>query len=54
MDDSGNVLARCADNCQSRQLLRLDPPAVTESLTVAVKAPSSDTPAALFAVRCYG
>lgn len=54
LDASGRILAECSDNHQTRRVIRLDPPVQSDTLHVELTAPSSNVPAALFAVRCFG
>ena len=53
LDASGRVLAECRDNHQTRNVIRLPAPAVTDRIEIELTAPSANTPAALFEVRCY-
>ncbi|MBI5768701.1 MAG: FAD-dependent oxidoreductase [Verrucomicrobia bacterium] len=52
-DDTGAVLAECADNHHARNVLVLPQPVTTRELHVELTAPAAHVPAALFAVRCY-
>ncbi len=52
-DSSGHVLAECADNHQSRRMIRLEPPVTTNRLILTMHAPNPRTPAALYELRCY-
>ncbi|HEX6685640.1 MAG TPA: FAD-dependent oxidoreductase [Candidatus Limnocylindrales bacterium] len=50
----GRLLAERTDNHQTRNTIRLDPPVVTDELTLELRATHGDnTPAALFEIRCY-
>ncbi len=48
------LVAEIIDNHQTRAVIRLESPIVTDCLELQLLAPSVDVPAALFAVRCYG
>jgi hypothetical protein len=52
-DAAGRVLAERTDNHQTRDTIRLAPPANTDRLTVQVLASHGRVPAALFEIRCY-
>ncbi len=54
LDADGAVLAERADNHQTMNRIVLDAPVITDALTIELLANNGDTPAALFAVRCYG
>jgi hypothetical protein len=43
-----------SDNHQSRQVIRLQTPVITDALELRLVAPGANVPAALFAVRCFG
>jgi hypothetical protein len=47
------LLAEITDNHQSRQVLQFDTPVTTDCLEIAMVAPGTNVPAALFAIRCY-
>ncbi len=53
-DREGRVLHRAEDNHQTRNVIEFDEPIVTDQLTMHVEHPSSQVPAAVFSVRCYG
>lgn len=53
LDDAGRVLARCEENHQARNSIRLETPATTTALTIEMDRPAENVPAALFEVRCY-
>ncbi len=50
----GSVVARCEDNHQTRNTIRLESPITTDSLTIELSHPAETIPASLFGVRCYG
>lgn len=50
---ANKVIAEISENHQSRVVVRLDEPVVTDLLEIRLVAPSVNVPAALFAVRCY-
>jgi hypothetical protein len=50
--DAGQEIARVEENHQTRNTVRLEPPVITQSLTVEVLA-THGAPATVFAVRCY-
>ncbi|QEH43851.1 FAD-dependent oxidoreductase [Chitinophaga sp. XS-30] len=52
-DDKGNVIASAVDNHQTCNRIRFEQAINTGSLTIAVKHPSAEVPAAVFSVRCY-
>lgn len=52
-DDLGWVIFSKTGNYQSRNVIELDKPIITRSLSISLTHPSADVPAALFAVRCY-
>ena len=47
------VVAQVTGNHQSRRIIRLPQPMVTDSLEFRVAAPGPNVPAALLEVRCY-
>ena len=53
LDESGAVLAACADNHHARNVIVLAPPVRTCALRIELTAPAPHVPAALFSVRCY-
>lgn len=53
-DDRGELLAQCCNNHQSRNVIVLDLPVITQELRLELEAPTSNVPAALFEIRCYG
>jgi len=53
-DDQNNLIFRESGNYRSVNLIELPERIHTKSLTIKLKNPSSEVPAALFAVRCYG
>ncbi len=52
-DSHGNVLAECADNHQTRAVIKLPQPVQTSELAIELEAPGAHVPAALFEVCCY-
>jgi len=52
-DDKKNLVFSRSDNYQSRNVIKLDKPVITTSLTLHVEHPSADVPVAIFAIRCY-
>lgn len=48
------VIAEIIGNHQTRRIITLETPVTTDCLELHVVAPSTNVPAALFAVRCYG
>ena len=48
------IVAEICGNHQTRRTITLETPVTTDSVELHVGAPSSTTPAALFAVRCFG
>jgi len=52
-DDKGNLLYEQQANHQARNKITFEEPVVTGSLKVEVEHPSSQTPAAIFEIRCY-
>lgn len=52
-DAEGNILAECTDNHQTLNCVRLDEAVQTNRLTIEIVGSQGDTPASLFAIRCY-
>ncbi len=52
-DEGGNIIAENNDNYQTHNRIRLNRPLTTSKLIIEVEHPSSQVPAAVFAVRCY-
>lgn len=52
-DCEGNLLAECQDNYQTRNVIELNPPVETDSITIELNTPSNHTPASIFEIRCY-
>jgi hypothetical protein len=52
--EAPQVMAEVRDNHESRRQIRFEPALVTDCLEIRLSAPSSEVPAALFEVRCYG
>jgi len=53
LDGRGEELARCGDNHQTRNTVRLSPPRETDGVHIELTAPSEHVPAALHEIRCY-
>jgi hypothetical protein len=53
LDESGAVLATCAENHQARNVIVFASPVTTRALRLELTAPAAHVPAALFEVRCY-
>lgn len=51
--DSERLVFEISENHQSRQVIRLQTPVITDTLELRLVAPHANIPAALFAVRCY-
>jgi len=51
--DTERLLREVSANHQSRQVIRLSPPVITDCLEIRLAAPGDNVPAALFEVRCY-
>ncbi|RYZ44954.1 MAG: FAD-dependent oxidoreductase, partial [Sphingobacteriales bacterium] len=51
-DGQGNLLKEIKDNYQTRNIISLDKPVVTDALTIVCEHPSADVPAAIFEIRC--
>lgn len=51
--DTERLIGQISQNHQSRQVIHLREPVMTDSIEVRLVAPSAQVPAALFAVRCY-
>jgi hypothetical protein len=51
--DGGQLIAECADNHQTRNVIVLERPVSTRELRLELAAPASNVPAALFEIRCY-
>ena len=54
VEAGGELLGEVEENHSSRQIIRFDPPVVTDCLELRLLAPGPNVPAALFEVRCYG
>ncbi len=52
-DQAGRIVAELADNHQTRVVIQLPGPIVTDELSIEVEHPNPTVPAALFEVRCY-
>lgn len=53
IDDKGNTVFEKTGNYQTYNLVQLKEPVITKALRVIVEHPSTDTPAAVFSIRCY-
>ncbi|EOR94166.1 hypothetical protein ADIARSV_2661 [Arcticibacter svalbardensis MN12-7] len=53
LDDNGNTVYSKKGNYQSINNINLEQKITTKALTITIEHPSSNVPAALFAVRCY-
>jgi hypothetical protein len=54
LDQAGDIVTEVQDNHQTRNVHVLPRPLTTSALTVEVLAMHGRSPAAIFAVRCYG
>jgi hypothetical protein len=52
-DGQGNVVAECADNHQTRNVIKLASAIATDRLTIECLGTHSGAPAAILEVRCY-
>lgn len=52
-DGEGNLLRKISGNYQTRNIITLDKPVVTDKLVFSFEHPSANTPAAVFEIRCY-
>ncbi|HEX4083793.1 MAG TPA: FAD-dependent oxidoreductase [Chthoniobacteraceae bacterium] len=52
-DQSGNLLASRADNYQTRNVIRITPPVVTDSIVIERMESNGDLPPVIFGVQCY-
>lgn len=52
-DSAGNIIATKKDNYHTHNPISLERPVLTDKLIIELEHPSSDVPAAMFAVRCY-
>ncbi|MEN5436461.1 FAD-dependent oxidoreductase [Sphingobacterium faecium] len=52
-DGQGKVIYTGRENFRTRNVIELQEPCVTDKMTIHLEHPSSDVPAAVFAVRCY-
>lgn len=52
-DGRGNVVKKVSGNYQTRNIITLKEPLVTDSLIVACEHPAENIPAAIFEIRCY-
>jgi len=51
--DTERLVFEVSENHQSRQVIQLRQPVITECLELRLLAPSVNVPAALFVVRCF-
>ncbi|HEY0947270.1 MAG TPA: FAD-dependent oxidoreductase [Opitutaceae bacterium] len=51
--ENGEVIHACAENHQTRNVIRLDAPVLTRVLRLELDNPASRIPASLFEIRCY-
>ncbi|ULT22688.1 hypothetical protein KUH03_25565 [Sphingobacterium sp. E70] len=52
-DGNGKIIYTQRANFQTRNVIELPEPCVTDELTISLEHPSPDVPAAVFAIRCY-
>jgi hypothetical protein len=52
-DGKGNLLHAAKNNYQTKNVIVLEDPVYTDSITIHLTHPSQNTPAALFSVKCY-
>jgi len=52
-DSKGQIIYERSENFQTRNVIELQQPCVTDKMTIHLEHPSADVPAAVFAVRCY-
>jgi hypothetical protein len=52
-DGAGKLLKKISGNCQTRNIITLENPVVTDTLVFACEHPSENVPAAIFEIRCY-
>ena len=53
-DGRGNLIKAVTDNYQTRNIIVLSEPLVTDELVMKCEHPASTIPAAIFEIRCYG
>jgi len=54
LDSRGSVLYECSNNYQSRNIIVLNSPILTDELRIELVAPDKHIPVALFEIHCYG
>lgn len=52
-DGAGKLLKKITDNYQTRNIITLEEPVVTDTLVIECEHPSANIPAAIFEIRCY-
>lgn len=52
-DGSGNIIQKVTGNYQTRNIIRLQTPLITNKLVIEPEHPNENVPAAIFEVRCY-
>lgn len=52
-DGRGNLVKAVSDNHQTRNIIRLQEPLITDTLVVKCQHPAAHIPAAIFEIRCY-
>jgi hypothetical protein len=52
-DGRGNLVKAISNNYQTRNIIELEAPLVTDELVIECEHPVSDIPAAIFEIRCY-
>jgi hypothetical protein len=52
-DGQGNLLKKVSGNYQTRNIITLQQPLVTNALVIACEHPAAHVPAAIFEIRCY-
>lgn len=52
-DGQGNLVKKVSGNYQTRNIITLQEPLVTDSLVIACEHPAGNVPAAIFEIRCY-
>ncbi|OQP40057.1 fumarate reductase [Niastella yeongjuensis] len=52
-DGQGNLLRKISGNYQTRNIITLQEPLVTDTLVIACEHPAAHVPAAIFEIRCY-
>jgi hypothetical protein len=52
-DGQGNLVKKVSGNYQTRNIITLQEPLVTDTLVIACEHPADNVPAAIFEIRCY-